>query len=815
MSEEGIMNGLLQDLRYALRQWRRSPGFTAIAMMTLALGIGPNVAIFSVIWAVFLTPLPYPNGNQLVVIWTNTKGERNPCRADDYLQYLSQSKSFQHLDFFSWSDIHLTNLDPAEEEVAGNLITPGFLAKDINMPLAMGRDFLPEEGIPGNDHVVILAHLSWVNRFHSDPKILGKQISIEDKPYTVIGVQRAGPHDRPGGSEFIVPLALNAGSHNPHWGNIFGRLKPEVTLAQAQAELNMIDHRLPADRQGVPREGWTISVEPLKNDWLDKKLERNLWLLLAAVGFVLLIACANVANLLLARGTSRQREIAVRAAIGASRRRVIAQLLTESLALAIPGGAIGIGLGWALIKLVIAIQPGLFEQVSEAVIQLNRPVLLFAIGASLIAGIVFGCSPAWHAAKLNLTETLNQGSQSVVGGRRGRTQAILVTAEFAMAITLLAGAGMALHSFWKLSRIDLGIRTDHVLLASLRTPNTEHPTVEQMTADAHQLLEKLRALPGIQNAGFTTNLPLEDGNSFSFSIAGQPVADAIQPVADFEIVTPGYFDTFGIRLLKGRSFNDGDTVNSTPVVMVSESLVKRYFPDTEPIGQRLVFAHVVPNQKPEPPIEWQIVGVFHDVQNGRSLTDKTLPEAYVSFWQNPWPNVGLAVRTALDPSLVAQNVRATVVTTEPTRLLSHIDTIEYRVDEQLRGNRFGMLLFGAFAALALLLAALGIYGVMAFAVAQRHHEIGLRLALGAQPQQVLQLILARGMKLALLGIGVGLVGVFALGRLMRSTLYGIQTVDIGSFVAVSFFLLSAAVIASYIPARRAAKVDPMVALRYE
>jgi putative ABC transport system permease protein len=805
----------IHDLRYGLRQWRRNPGFTAVAMLTLALGIGPNVAIFSVIWAVFFTPLPYPNGNQLVVIWTKTKGERNPCRADDYLQYLSQSKSFQHLDFFSWEPAHLTNTDPAEAEALGNPITPGFLTKDIGTPLAMGRDFLPEEGIAGNDHEVILAHLSWVNRFHSDPNVLGKEISIEGKPYTVVGVQKAGPHDSPGGSEFIVPLALNPGGHNRLWGNIFGRLKPGVTPEQAQAELNVIDQRLPATRQDVPREGWTISVEPLKNDWLDRKLERNLWLLLAAVGFVLLIACANVANLLLARGASRQREIAVRAAIGASRRRVIAQLLTESLTLAIPGGAIGIGLGWALIKVVLAIQPGLFEQVSEAVVELNLPVLLFAVGASLVAGIVFGCAPAWHAAKLNLTETLNQGSQSVVGGRRGRTQAVLVTAEFALAITLLAGAGMALHSFWKLSRIDLGVRTDHVLLANLRTPRTKQPTVEQISADDRQLLEKLRALPGVLNAGFTTNLPLEESGPFPFRIAGQPLADGNQPVADFESVTPSYFDALGIRLIKGRVLSDSDTATSTPVVMVSENFVKRYFPGVDPMAQRLVFPHVVANQKPLPSIEWQVVGVFRDVHNGHNLTGKTSPEVYVSFWQNPWPNVGLAVRTAMDPSLVATSVRATVVTGEAPRTVSDIDTIEHRVDEQLKGDRFGMVLFGAFAALALLLAALGIYGVMAFAVAQRRHEIGLRMALGAQPGEVLQLILASGMKLALLGIGAGLVGVYALGRLMRSTLYGIQTVDIASFAAVSFFLLAAALISSYIPARRAAKVDPMVALRYE
>jgi len=372
-----------------------------------------------------------------------------------------------------------------------------------------------------------------------------------------------------------------------------------------------------------------------------------------------------------------------------------------------------------------------------------------------------------------------------------------------------------MHSFWKLSRIDLGIHTDHVLLANLRKPNTEHPTAEQISADARQLIEKLRALPGVENAGLTTGLPLEAGGSFSFRIAGQPVNDSNQPVADFEIVTPSYFNTFGIRLVQGRLFNDSDSASSAPVVMVSENFVKRYLPDTDPMAQRLVFPRVVANQKDGPRIEWQIVGVFRDVHNADSLMDRTQPEAYVSFWQNPWPNVGLAVRTALDPGLVAKNVRAAVVTLQPTHSLSHIDTIEKRVDDQFRSGRFGMALFGGFAALALVLAALGIYGVMAFAVAQRRHEIGLRMALGAQREQVLQLILTSGMKLALVGIGVGLVGVYALGRLMRSTLYGIQTVDLTSFVAVSLFLLAAAVVSSFIPARRAAKVDPIAALRYE
>jgi putative ABC transport system permease protein len=692
---------------------------------------------------------------------------------------------------------------------------PGFFSKTLREGMAMGRDFLPEEGTLGNDHVVIITHRLWAERFHSDPNILGKQIPIEGQPYTVAGVRVAGSADR-SSAAFDVPLVLSPGGHDPRVGNIFGRLKPGVTLAQAEAELSVIDQRLAATRGGdLPKNSWTVSVEPLKNDWLDKKLERNLWLLLDAVSFVLLIACVNVANLLLAKGTSRQREIAVRAAIGASRRQVFAQLLTESLTLAIMGGAIGVGLGWCLLKIVIAILPGLFAQESEAIIEMNLPVLCFAAGVTLVAGVLFGCIPAWRAGRLNLTETLNQGSRSLMGGRRGRTQALLVAAEFALAITLLAGAGMAIHSFWKLSSIDIGVRTDHLLISGLYTRTNEHPSSEQIDTEARQLLEKLRTLPGVENAALSTNLPLYGGGSFPFSIAGQPVSAANQPVADFESVTPSYFGTFGVHLVKGRFLNDNYVAGSAPVVVVSESFVQRYLPGVGPLTQRLLVPQIVANQKLGPPIERQIVGVFRDVRNGEHLTDNIRPEMFVSFWQNPRRNVGLAVRTALDPDLVAKSVRGAVIAAEPTRLLSRIDTMDHRVNDELMGDRFGMTLFGAFAALALLLAALGIYGVMAFAVAQRRHEIGLRMALGAQQHQVARLILVDGMKLSLTGIATGLAGVYGLGRLMRTTLYGIQTVDLKSFAAVAALLLAAAMIASYLPARRAAKVDPMVALRYE
>jgi putative ABC transport system permease protein len=604
---------------------------------------------------------------------------------------------------------------------------------------------------------------------------------------------------------------------------VVGRLNPGVTIAQAQAELAVIDRRL-AGTRGVdaPKELWTVSVEPLKNDWLDKKLERNLWLLLAAVGFVLLIACANVANLLLARGSSRQQELAVRAALGATPRQVFGQLLIESLTLAILGGTIGIAMGWAIMKLSMAILPDLAKQTAEAVVQLNLPVLGFATGATLLSGIVFGCAPAWHAARVNLSETLKQGSRSTTGQGRMRTQGVLVTAEVALALTLLAGAGLVLHSFWNLSQIDLGIRPDHVLSASLQPQTTSRqgpaavfPPPEQISANARRLLDNVRSIPGIEEATLATAMPMQGHGSFPFNIAGQAVADAERPVADLEVVTPGFFRTFDIRLAGGRFINDGDNPASPQVVMVNESFVRRFLPNVDPLSQRLLLQQIVPNQELDPATERQIVGVYHDIVNGEHLTDKAFPAIYIPFFQNPWPYTSIAVRTAVDPASLTSSLRRSIAQAAPTLTMTDVQTLQDTVESQLTGDRFGMLLFGGFAVVALLLAALGIYGVMAFAVAQRRHEIGLRMALGAQPHQVVGLILADGMKLAFIGVGIGLVGVYLLGRLMRSTLYGIGTVDLASFSAVACLLLAAAVIASYVPARRSAKVDPMIALRQE
>lgn len=802
-----------RDIRYGLRLLARNKAFTAIAICALALGIGPNTAIFSMVWGTLLAPLPYPQANRLVVVWTKIRGERSGSAAADYLAYRKLNHSFAHLDSTAWNELHLTNRDDSVEAIAGSPVTPGYWSKYLGEKMMLGRDFLPEEAKPGNDHEAILNHRLWQEHFHSDPHILGKQIFIDGQPYTVVGVLAKGPQDRDGG-QFTVPLALTAANERQYWGNIFGRLKPGVTLAQAQSDLSAINRRLaPTRPSNLPINVWTVGVEPLKNDWLGRNLARNLWLLLAAVGFILLIACVNVANLLLAKGAARQKEIAVRAAVGASRRQVFTQLVMESLTLAVLGGAAGIGLGWALMKIVLRLLPsGVLPP--EAVVQLNVPVLLFTVAVTLVAGVLFGSAPAWRAAKLDLNQMLKQGSRSVLGGGRIRMQGILVIVEFSLALTLLGGAGLSLHSFSKLLRIDIGVHTDHVLTATLQAPKKKYSGTEAIASNRH-LLQQLKATPGVLDAALTTNLPLEGYNVFPFQIAGRPVSKSNQPTADFELVTPGYFDIFRVRLVDGRFLNDNDRLGSTPVVMVSDSFVHRYLPNVDPLSQRLLLPQLVSYGKLGPPTERQIVGVFHAVRNGINLSDNPRPAIFASFWQNPWPNTAFVARTAIDPNLMIRTISKVVASAVPGELLTHPETMERIVGDHFTIYRFSTVLFAAFAALALLLATLGIYGVMAFAVAQRGHEIGLRMALGAQTHDVMKLVVLDGMKLAVVGGVIGVAGVDMLGRLMRSTLYGVGSFDAASFGAVALILVGAALIACYIPARRSARVDPMLVLRQE
>jgi putative ABC transport system permease protein len=815
----------IRNLRYALRQLRRSPAFAITAVLALALGIGPNVAIFSIVWATFFAPMPYPDADQMVVVWNHYKGERNPSNSEDYARYLAQSTSFQRLDFLSWLPLHLTNPDHTEDEVTGNALTPGFYTYNTRLHFSLGRDFLPEEGLPGKNHVVILTHRLWAERYRSDPNVIGKSILVEDHPYTIVGVLQPVPTDR-NGTHFIVPVTYHPGVHSQDFGNVFGRLKPGVTLQQAQAELSVIDRTISRHAEAAnDAANWSISVEQLKNDWLDKKVLRNIWMLLAAVGLVLLIACANVANLLLARGVSRKQELAVRSALGATRGQIFTQLLTESITLAVLGGALGVGLGWAIMKVAMSMFPDLVNQSTETVVEMNVPVLCFAIALSIVAGILFGCAPGWRAGRVDVNETLKLGSRSLPVRERVPIQSVLVAAEIALAMVLLAGAGMAIHSFWKLTHIDLGFSSERLITGRLRphlnlrpsaNGQVQYPSPESIVTQQQQVLERVRAVPGVLDASLTTTLPLTENSNFPFTIAGQAYDKVHPTTADFVAASPGYFNTLEIRMVRGRAISETDNLNSPLVVLVNETFVRRFLPNVDPLLQRLVMPRLglVPNGA-QSASEFQVVGIYHDALHGDRLVDDPGPQVLVSLTQAGWPFVSFAIRTAVDPAAVSSGIRRAISEAAPGTSIENLQIMQRMIEGKLSTDRFGMVLFGSFAAIALVLAALGIYGVMAFVVEQRTHEIGIRMALGARRGDVVALILKRGIRIALAGVSVGLVGALALERLMHSTLYGMQSVDLTSLSAVGAILLTVAIFACWIPARRSSGIDPMRALRSE
>ena len=810
--KRGNMIGYIyQDLRYAGRMLRKYPGFTAIAMLTLALGIGATTAIFSVFYATLFEPMPYPSPDQLVMVWSQVKDGHNSVSAGDYLDWKERSTSFQYMGAASGGLFNLATTD-RPEQILAQVSTPGLL-NSFGYSMFLGRDFLPEEAEPGRNHVVVLTHRLWSQYFGADKNIIGKQIRMNGELYAVVGVTPPGQADRlPFQMWLPLTFRLDQINHEFHWLIVIGRLKPNVSIARAQAEMQTIATQITQEHP-QSNTNWNVSVEPLHNNFLPQNTIRSLWLLLCTVGFLLLMACVNIANMLLARGTTRQKEVALRSALGATKTRLFSQLLIESLSLALVGGISGILLAWALVKLIVATIPPLLP--SEAEIRISIPVLLFTLVATMFSGILFGCVPALQATRLDLNETLKQGGRTGMGGRGLRRA--LVVIEFALALTILAGGGLALRSFWNLTRVDLGIRPDHVLTFDLPVPPGRLSGSDEINTYYRRLLETIEAVPGVEKATAATGTPLRGtGFGMSFSIVGQPpVNPSSRPGAGFQMVTPGYFDTFNIRVVKGRSFTDQDVSASQRVAMVNENFVNKYFSDVDPLTQRVSVDSLVPGtQKVGQPVEWQIVGVFHNVRNGDSLRSD-YPEIYVPFSQSPWPQTSVAVRTAGDPNQMTKSIAAAVNSLDPDLPLAGVKTMDQIIDEILQVDRFGMVLFGGFAVLALVLAAVGIYGVMAFVVAQRIPEFGIRMALGAGQSQVLSLVLREGVLLAIIGTVVGLAGAYMIGRTMQSNFYGVGAMDFWAFSAVSLILFFAALFACFFPARRASKVDPMVALRYE
>jgi putative ABC transport system permease protein len=743
-----MLTHLGRDVMFGFRLLLRRPGFTAVAVLALALGIGANSAIFSVVYGTLLAPMPYPNPDQLVMVWSRVQGFRNVTSAGDYVDWKQQATAFQ--DLVAWTG-GAVNIATAErpEQINAVRMTPGFYSM-VGLPFFLGRDFTADEGRPGNDQVVVLRYRLWEERFESNRNIVGTQIRVDGKPRTVVGVLAPMPSEYREPASLAIPIAFTPEqlNHDFHWLLVMGRLKPDVTLSQANANMDVVAKQIAAAHP-KSNTGWTASVEPLKHNFLPQETRSALWLLLGAVGFVLLIACVNVANLMLAQGSARQRELAVRAAIGASRGRLFAQLLSESLTLAAIGGALGVALSAAIVRSIVAIMPQ-DTLPYEADLTLNVPVLAFTLLVSTLSGVLFGCAPAWQASRANTNDTLKEAGRSSGGTGRHRVRRALVVAEFALALTLLAGGGLAVHSLLKLTSVDLGFRTDGLLTFGLPIQDDRFREPGQITAFHEVLLDKIRSLPGVESVSASTGMPVR-GTSFGmpFSIVGKPVDDpSKRPGAGFNMVSPSYFGTFGIRIMRGRAFTEQDRQGSQPVAIVNETFARRYFEGVDPLTQRIAVEQLIPGvTRLGPPIEWQIVGVYHDIRNG-GPRDRGFPEIDVPLAQSPWPGITVAVRTRGEAAGLPRSIADSIKSVDPDLPMVDVRTMAQVVALSISAERFRVVLFSSFSLVALLLAALGIYGVMSFLVAQRTHEIGLRMALGAARGQVVAQVMREGMTAA-------------------------------------------------------------------
>ena len=807
------MGSLLRDARYGVRLLRTNPGFAAIAVFVLALGIAANTAIFSVVYATLLAPLPFPAPDQLVMVWSRVQGNRNGVAAGDFVEWRKQSTSFQDLNAWTGKSLNLATAEEPEK-IQARAVTPGWLSM-VGYDFELGRNFNDAEGVPGQDQVLILSNRLWRQRFNADRKIVGQAVRVDGKPYTVVGVLASGSADRLEADAW-VPLAFTPQqlNHDFHWILVMGRLKAAVSIPQANANMVAVAKNL-ADTFPKSNTGWSASVEPLKNNFLSTSTISALWLLLGAVGFVLLIACANVANLLLARGTARQRELAIRGALGASRGEIVRQFIVESVVLALLGGVAGVALAAGMLQLIMTSMPP-YTLPSEADVRLSVPVLLFTLAACMLSAIFFGSVPAWQGARVDVNTALKDTGRSVVGGRH-RLQQLLVVLEFALALTLLTGGGLAIRGLLGLSRVQLGFTAEHLLTFSLPVPDGRLVSSDQVTSFYSELLTRMQAVPGVTRASVSTGMPVQGTNfGMPFYFAGAPVADpSKRPGAGFNQVTPAYFKTFGIAITKGRAFTDQDRAGSQPVAIVSQTFVNRYLKDQDPLTKRIVVEQLIPGEtRLGPPIEWQIVGVYGDVRNAGPRND-AFPEIDVPFLQSPWPSALFAVRTAGEPTAVIKSLGAVVRTVDADLPMADVKTMETIVKESIANDKFNTLLFGSFSGVALLLAAFGIYGVMAFVVAQRTHEIGLRMALGAARPTVLRQVLRDGMTTAAAGTIIGSIGAYFVAKAMRGVVFGAGTVDWTTLSVVALTLLVTALAACFIPAARAASVDPLVALRQD
>jgi putative ABC transport system permease protein len=802
------MDTLFQDVRYAVRTLLKNPGFTAVAVIALALGIGANSAIFSVVNAVLLRPLQFEKPEQLVLVWEKRMAlgrVRNPASPPDFNDWRAQNQVFEDMAAYVGGGFSLTGGDEAERLQGAN-VSPSLFPVLRARPL-VGRAFQDDEDKPGSDPVVILSYGLWQRRFGADPDIAGKTIRLDDKAYTVAGVMPAEFAFPNKTAEVWVPLKLDQEELNNRGGhslNVVARMKPGVTIEQARAEMDAIASRLEQQYPQV-NTGHGANVFPLYEEVVSG-VRPALIVLLGAVAFVLLIACANVANLLLARASSRQKEIAIRTALGARRGRIVRQLLTESVLLSLIGGLIGTLLALWGLDLLLAVGGNTIPRAKE--IKLDTTVILFTLLVSFITGIIFGLVPALQASKPDLNESLKEGGRGASAGfRRNRVRSIFVVAEVAICLVLLIGAGLMIKSFARLVNVSPGFNPESMLAFNVSLPNSKYGGKQQVTAFFQQTLERISALPGAQSSAAVAGLPLAGGfGSRYFSIEGRPPQPAGQGFnANVNISSPGYFQAMNIPFVEGRDFDDRDSGKSPDVVIINQEMARRYWPDEDPIGKRLAVGNG----------PWrEVVGVVGDVKQS-GLDVETRPEMFWPYYQMGLPFATIVVRTKGDPKAMAAAVRGEMQAIDKDLPIYNVKTVEEIISESVAPRRLNMLLLGTFGGLALVLAAVGLYGVMSYSVAQRTREIGIRMALGADQGVVMRLVLSQGMALALIGVAVGVGASLLLTRLMSSLLYGVSATDPVTFAAISLMLVGVAGAASYVPARRAMKVDPMIALRYE
>ena len=809
------MGTLLQDLRYGFRMLVKKPGFALVAIVTLALGIGANSAIFTVVNAALLRPLPYREPERLVHLWETTPrqqfGERE-ASYPDYLDWKGNNQVFEDVAGYTRRSFTLTGRD-TPERLEGAAVTDNFL-QVLGVEPILGRSFRRGEDLQGAERLVLLSHGLWQRRFGSDPKIVGQTLALNGESYAVIGVLpesfQFAPANKPEVWATLNPNDGQVSRRFMHWLNIIARLRPNVSIEQAQAGMGAVAQTI-AQNDPQSHTGTAIKVVSL-HEQIVGNIRPILLVLLGAVCFVLLIACANVANLLLVRSAARQKEIAIRTALGAGRLRLVRQLLTESLALSIIGGACGLVLAQWGVDLLLAGIPASQAKMMPYLqgLTIDSHVLAFTILVSLLTGVFFGLAPALQSSKLNLQESLKEGGKTSAAPTRQRLRNLLVVSEIALALVLLVGAGLMLKSLVRLLAVDPGFNPDNLLTLRVLLPETKYPENNQLAAFHQQLIERVENLPGVKGVGSVNILPLLGGNTASFIPEGRPApAPGEEIECNIRDVNSSYFRVMNVPLIRGRYFTDQDTAETPPVLIINQTLANRLFPGEETVGKRLIYPKIE-----MPPFE--IVGVVGD-EKVTGLDKAITPVVYGPYLQAPNNGISLVVRTGSDPNAIARAVRGEIQALDADLPVFDVRTMGQIIDSSQSTflRRYPAFLIGVFASVALLLAMVGIYGVISYSVTQRTHEIGVRMALGARQRDIFKMILGQGLILTLVGTGCGLLAAFVLTRFLSSLLFGVSATDPLTYIAVSLPLIGVALAACYIPARKATRVDPMVALRYE